>query len=464
MNSRKRIIKNQIAIKNDEGRQISYGDLGGGAERLKAILPSRSLIFILCDNSIETISFYYKVMYLRAVPLLLSAKIDDKKLEALIEIYKPGFIWREGEGKLQTEICVFEDGKYRLWKIEESKVKLHDELALLLMTSGSTGNSRIVRLSYRNLEASMEAALGIFPINQDDRCITTLPMNFTYGLSILHMHWYVGATVLATNHGIFDAKFWEFFEGGRATNFAGVTYTYKMLKASGFLKRKYPYLRFVSQGGDKMPQDLLELFVETMTDVDFYVLYGQTEGTVFVCGHNCKNINDVSTFQSVGKPLSNWKAEIRNEDSSGFGEVFILGDTVSMGYADKEADLALGNVNRGVLDTGDIGRIDEEGNVYIKGRKSRFLKLMGMRINLDDVEKFVKRTYPYIDCACTGNDDNLILYHTSTHPDIQQLQSDIAKFIQLNEKLISVKRIIEIPKTPTGKINYGTLEGNSNGL
>lgn len=447
---------NCIAIKSDDGRAMTYSDLFNRAETLKKILPTRSILFIICDNSIETLSFYFQVMYIKAVPLLLPSKIDEKKLQSLISIYQPEFIWdKKGKRNLLGE-SVLETGEYWVYKTGFGKIKLHDHLALLLMTSGSTGNSRIVRISYTNILSSIKAASGILPVESDDRYITTLPMNFTYGLVSIHVHWYKGATVLSTNDGIFTDRFWRFFEEEKATNFAGVSYIYKMLKAGGFLKRNYPHLRFVHQSGDKISSDLLELFIEKMPNVEFYVLYGQTEGTIFLCGHNCSKVKEPSVLQSVGKALSNWKIEIRNKNEVGIGEIFILGDTVSMGYADSLEDLALGDMNKGVLDTGDLGRVDREGHLYIEGRKSRFLKLMGIRINLDDIEAYVRNFQQDIECACTGQDDGLILYYTN-NTEIRGLQSCIAQFIQINEKLVSVRYVKEIPKTPSGKVDYMML-------
>lgn len=457
MDNRDQRMRSRVAIKDDLDRKITYGELWDNVEKLKQIVETRSFIFILCDNSLETLSFYFKTICLKAVPLLLSAEIDDLKLQYLVKIYNPEFIWTKGSRIGLTEICVLYDNDYRLWKTKAKKKILNDELALILMTSGSTGNSKTVRISYHNLRDSIEASVNFFSLREDDRTITTLPMNFTYGLAILHMHWHIGALVLTTYNKVFNDKFWTFFEKEQVTNFAGVSFTYKLLKAGGFLKRKYPSLRFVSQAGDRMPEDLLKLFIEAMPNVKFYKLYGQTEGTVFLCGLNCKNVNVPYMLQSVGKPLGNWKVEIRNKDRSGIGEIFILGDTVSMGYASTDEDLALGDINQGCLNTGDLGRLDENGNLFIQGRKSRFVKLMGTRVNLDDIEEAIRNAWPHIGCACKGEDDNLILYHTQDDINSEELRYFISKFVHINEKLISVKYKDEIPKTLSGKVNYGGL-------
>lgn len=450
--------QNSIAIIDEEGRKVSYEELWIAAEKMKKTVAARSLLFILCDNSFETLSFYFKTMYIKAVPLLLSSNIDYNKLKDLINIYKPEFVWVKKKQGFHEGIGVLETNEHELRKMDVEKKLLNKDLGLLLMTSGSTGNSRIVRISYRNIKTSIKAGLGILPINKDDRYITALAMNFTYGLAFLHIHWYVGATVLATNHGVFTNKFWDFFEKEKPTNFAGVSHTYKILKSCGFLKCHYPYLRFINQGGDKMPVDLLKQFIHALPDVEFYTLYGQTEGTVFLCGHNCSTITNSTILTSVGKPLGDCKVEIRDKDSSGIGEIYVLGDTVSMGYADTVQDLELGDVNNGVLATGDLGNVDKEGNVYIQGRRSRFLKLMGTRVNLDDIEVYVKQLNPDLECACSGEDDNLTIYHTNKDLDFREMQNHVSEFIHMNEGVIKVRYIDMIPKTLSGKIDYGKLK------
>ena len=196
---------------------------------------------------------------------MLKADLDKELLQELIDKYKPDYI------NLPTDIAttiphckiIYENLNYSLLKTEfENVYPLNDELALLLTTSGSTGSPKLVRQSYKNIEANTRSIVEYLELTETERAITTLPMNYTYGISIINTHLWVGASLILTEKGLMQKEFWQQIKDYEATSFGGVPYTYEMLNRLRFERMKLPSLRYVTQAGGKLSPQLHENFAK----------------------------------------------------------------------------------------------------------------------------------------------------------------------------------------------------------
>jgi acyl-coenzyme A synthetase/AMP-(fatty) acid ligase len=125
-----------------------------------------------------------------------------------------------------------------------------------------------------------------------------------------------------------------------------------------------------------------------------------------------------------------------------------------MGYATSREDLARGDDNAGVLHTGDIARRDADGFYYIVGRKSRFIKIFGNRVGLEDVEHHLKNLG--IDTACAGRDDKLRIFVTR-ESDQAAASAAVHELTGLHFSAFAVTVIDQIPRNEVGKIVYSKL-------
>ena len=136
------------------------------------------------------------------------------------------------------------------------------------------------------------------------------------------------------------------------------------------------------------------------------------------------------------------------------GELAYKGKNVSMGYAVTREDLTKGDQNKGFLLTGDMAKRDRDGYYYIVGRKKRFVKLFGNRVNLDETERLIKNIIS--DCACSGQDDKMVIYITDKSK-LNQINRYVAEKTNINSRAYTVKYIAEIPKSSSGKTIYSKL-------
>lgn len=456
----------KVAAIEDNGNKITYSDLFEAGSRVCSYIRKRCLVFSLCTNTIGSLIGYVGFQNAKIVPVLIAAKLDGGLYKQLLENYHPEYVWAplDKVEKTQNFEKVYENFGYGLYKTQYEGYPLFQELGLLLTTSGSTGSPKLVRQSYKNLKANTESIVEYLHIDNAERPITTLPMNYTYGLSVINTHLYAGATILLTDRGIMEKEFWNFLKEYKATSIAGVPYTYEMLHKLRFFRMNLPYLKTMTQAGGKLLPELHRQFAEYAKDNNkqFIVMYGQTEATArmaYLPGNK-----SLDKYGSMGIAIPGGRFELWNLDNQVItepniaGELVYYGDNVTLGYAETGADLIKGDERNGVLHTGDVAKRDAEGYYYVVGRLKRFLKIFGNRVNLDETERLIKAQFGISDCACAGIDDKMKIYLTTVDEKIgADVKSFISKKTGLNSSAFEVFIIDEIPKNDSGKILYSKL-------
>jgi acyl-coenzyme A synthetase/AMP-(fatty) acid ligase len=454
---------NRTALIDEYGNSVSYSRLVDDADSIAGKIGRRCIVFTLCENCLESIAGYVGFLRHNIVPILLNNTIDRHFLEELMNRYHPPYLYLPNERAPEVAgILVYQYGAYSLLKTYyEEDYTLYSELALTLTTSGSTGSPKLVRQSYKNIQANTESIIDYLDIIESDRVITTLPMSYTYGLSLVTTHLYKGSTVVLSKASLMEQSFWRLLKKERVTTFGGVPYTYETLKRLHFEKMDLPDLRYLTQAGGKLSKELASEFIAIckVKNIQFIIMYGQTEATARMSylPWDCA----MSKAGSIGVAIPG--GQFRLEDDYGrvikqsedeAGELIYEGDNVTLGYAEDRFDLAHGDDNRGILHTGDIARRDCDGFYYIVGRKKRFLKLFGNRINLDEIENILH--LKGIECACSGKDDQLRIY-VNNEENKEKVITFITGHIQINRVGFKVMIINEIPRNDSGKILYSAL-------
>ena len=447
------------AIKTDGGEILTYGELQSEADRLKVYLTGKKLAFCLCSNTIPSIVGYVAFMQAGVATVLLDAKKDRDLLNNLLSIYNPNYIWAPkgmGFGNILAEMK-----GYALYDHSQTLMDIHPDLSLLLTTSGSTGSPKLVRLTQQNLKSNAESIADYLHITEEERPVTSLPMYYSYGMSVINSHFIKGATVLLTDKTVFDKEFWSFVKREGATSIAGVPYTYEMLKKLRFFKMDLPCLKTMIQAGGKLNAEIAKEYIEfaKSSSKEFIVMYGQTEAAPRMSYLPFENA--LEKYASIGIAIPGGRFSIRDVDDNEIvkpdtdGELVYFGDNVCMGYAESPDDLVKGDENRGILHTGDIARRDDDGYFYISGRMKRFVKIWGNRVNLDAIEQLVKPITT--NCACVGVDDMITVFLTD-NSNTEKVKVYLSEKTKLNIRAFEVRRIEVIPTKSTGKVDYSQLQ------
>ena len=460
-------FKNNIAVIDENEHTCTYSDLNYECDKLAYHVKSgRCLIFNLCTNGIGSLMGYVAFLNSRIVPLLLDSHIDRGLLADLIERYKPDYIWLPVGMSSEFPCFDLEYTSHDFGLIRtcyNREYPMDSQLALLLTTSGSTGSPKLVRQSYENIRSNTESIVQYLELDQTERPITTLPMSYTYGLSIINTHLYVGASIIMTEKTLMQKEFWQQFKNLNATSFAGVPYIYEMLDRLRFFNMDLPSLRTMTQAGGKLTPELHKKFAEYARDKNkrFVVMYGQTEATARMSYLPYEK--SLEKYGSMGIAIPGGKFSIIDVDGEEItepeipGELVYEGKNVTLGYAEHGEELIKGDERHGRLVTGDMAKRDKDGFYYIVGRKKRFLKIYGSRINLDETERLIKAKFSNAECACAGIDDKMHVFVAD-----EALVPKVHKFLTektgLNHVAFAVKYLEFIPKNDSGKTLYVDLE------
>lgn len=452
------------ALIDDKGQSVTYRMLKEVSDSVAELIEERSLVFSLCSNEIGSVIGYVGFLNNGIVPALLNANLDEDLLQSLLGLYLPAYIWlpEEQAKKYEEYPVITRSYGYVLLKTGYvGRYPLYPDLALLLTTSGSTGSPKFVRQSYVNIKANTDSIVKYLELNSSERPITTLPMNYTYGLSIINTHLAVGATLLLTDKTLMQKEFWLFFKEEKATSFGGVPYTYEMLDKLRFWRMDLQYLRTMTQAGGKLTPELHEKFARFASENNkkFVVMYGQCEATARMGYLPPEYAVEKRGSMGVAIPGGKFSLidvkgnEIKTPDIA--GELVYEGDNVTLGYAECGEDLAKGDELKGRLVTGDMARFDDDGFYYIVGRKKRFLKIYGNRVNLDETDRLIKEEFN-IEAACAGVDDHMYIFVTDSDK-ADAVRDYVIGKTKLNPVAFKVVVIDEIPKNDSGKTLYKEL-------
>ena len=433
------------ALVDPDGVALSYLELQRRVDESAEILGSatRRLVLLEPTNSMASIATYLAALQ-QGHPVLLAPRGRRDAVRRLVDAYDPDVVVGPGGGT--ADVVVRRAGTAH---------DLHPDLALLLSTSGSTGSAKVVRLSHANLQTNAEAIAAVLGIDADARAVTSLPMSYCYGLSVLHSHLARGASLVLTEASVVDDAFWAAFRQAQATSLAGVPHTFELLDRIGFADLDLPTLRTVTQAGGRLDPAIVRRYAELgqARGWAFHVMYGQTEATARMA---CLPPELAATHPtSIGRAIPGGSLRLDLEAGDGsedVGELVYRGPNVMLGYAEGPADLALGRVVT-ELRTGDLARVDDEGLFEIVGRRHRFVKPFGLRIDLDGVERALR--CQGLDAAVAGDDRRLVV--ATTCVDRRRVLAGVGAHTGLPATVVDVHVVPAVPRLPNGKPDHAEV-------
>lgn len=440
------------------GLRRTYHDLRSDVEGAVASLPkhrAKMLFLLLAQNRYESIVAYLAALNSGNALLIVDATLNRELLEGIVSVYLPDVIFATGEIEL-PHYRKFSSEAAGMWEREsqDDSVAIHPSLALLLNTSGSTGSPKLVRLTLDNLQANAVSIAAYLGLTTAERPITSLPMAYSYGLSVINSHLLVGACLVLTEHGVLRREFWDGVDHYACTSFSGVPYTYQMLLQTALLKKRGATLRTMTQAGGRLAEEYVRQMQELAAGrrARFFVMYGQTEATARISYVPWEALPEKAGSIGISVPGGTMRVETS-------GELVYEGSNVMMGYAQAKNDLAKGDELRGLLRTGDLARQDDDGFFYITGRIQRFLKLFGKRFNLDEVEEILQSRLK-VPVACFGQDDLLMVATTDTTA-VEVAETTLRQTFGLPRDAVCVTALATLPRTANGKIDYQALAAHS---
>ena len=441
----------KIALKSAD-KQYTFKQLYNLSNKLPQELNKKCLILVITENKIDLYAIFLILLTFKSKLILINH--DEKNLHNVISKYKPHYIINTNINfKNYSLLCKFQ--KFlNIYKCENIiNYKIHNSLKILLSTSGSTADPKFVKLTSKNLLHNSKGIIKSLNINRGSYPITTLPLSYSYGLSIFNSHIFSGNKIFVSNLNIFETKFWNYIKKFNITTFGGVPIFYDMILRSEFLHFNNSSLKYLTQAGGRIDKSTFVQLKNIMKikKIKFFLMYGQTESTARI---SVKSVG-IDDEISIGEAIEGTKIFIGNKKYENLkdgqtGEIKIKSESIYKGYANSFKDLSfIKNIK--ILNTGDLGVFSLKSGIKIIGRTKRISKIWGKRINLDSIERIFAKD----DKRVFVKSDDKILFIYSTKITLKEIDKIFKKnYIDLPFKY---KKIKKIPLKLNGKVDYSKL-------
>tara|TARA_B100000989_G_scaffold298865_1_gene290582 strand:+ start:929 stop:2332 length:1404 start_codon:yes stop_codon:yes gene_type:complete len=446
--------KNLLLSENE--KNLTKSDIYNLAVKNKQFFNKKSLILFCGGNDSISISQYLSFLLCGQAILFFDSSADQEKIGYLIKKFKPEFIFLKNNIKLKKDYSILFRNKFYYFLKSNKKYNspINKKLAILLSTSGSLKNSKFVKLSYENIFSNCMSISKYLKLNWNDRGVSTLPLHYSYGLSVLHSHIFYDRPFFCNNYSILQKQFWELIKDFKITNLSFVPYNYEILKRIGIEKFDLSKIKFLTVAGGKLSIELTLSICKILKKkrINFFSMYGQTEASPRISFIELKKL--LKKPNSCGKSIPGGKIEIKKEKSSFSGEIIYYGKNIFKGYAtDRLSCKKLINYKK--LNTGDIGYKDKEGDLFILGRKKRNIKIFGVRVNLDRLEDLFKNEK--INVICHNKDDLICIFYQKKNIDNGKIFKILRKNINFRENDIKLIYLKKFPRLVNNKIDYRAL-------
>jgi acyl-CoA synthetase (AMP-forming)/AMP-acid ligase II len=468
-------------------RRVSYKDLLERVGAFAGVLRNAGLargerVAIVLENTPEYIVAYFGALMAGGVAVPLGQQITERRLATILNDCRPAVLVAperlaesfagipevrdvkhmvpaermcEGNGPVGNPTCAGLSG---------------DDLALLLYTSGTTGEPKGVMLTHRNLAANAESIVEYLRLSDSDTVMVVLPFHYSYGNSLLTTHVTAGGAVVLENGFVYPNVVLDRMEEERVTGFAGVPSTFAILLGrSNLRKRTFPSLRYVTQAGGAMTPKLARELKGALPGAKIFIMYGQTEATARLTYLPSGDLERKAG--SIGRPIPGVTLSIHREEGQAappleVGEIVARGENVMAGYWNDPVGSEQ-VLRGGWLHTGDLGYVDEDGYFFIAGRRSEIIKSGAHRISPKEIEQAILEMSGVLEAAVVGVEDPILGEAIVAHVvpaggEALREKSVLLHCRSLLPPYMVPKKIViaeSLPKTEGGKVRKAELKG-----
>lgn len=475
-------------------RSASYAEIETLSNRIANLLVETGLaqgdrVLMVMENSIESVASYYGVLKAGGV----CVEINDRSTPAETAYYV------DNSG---ARVCILSSTAARrlggieipvvisagtTWTAPAREVHLWDELeampdvaphldmgehdlAAIVYTSGSTGKPKGVMLSHKNLCSNTESIVSYLRLSETDRVMAVLPFYYVYGKTLLNTHFMVGGSVVINNRFAFPNAVVKEMADREVTGFAGVPSTFAILmNRSIFTRTAIPSLRYVTQAGGAMAPALTRRLAEHLGKVALFVMYGATEASARLTYLPPERLLR-DKLGSIGIPIPGVEVTVRDDAGEELpqgevGNICATGPNIMQGYW-QDPEETQRTLKPWGLVTGDLGHKDEEGFLFLTGRKKDMLKIGGERVSPREIEDVIIASGMVHETAVIGAPDEILSEVPKAYVvpldegsfDLDALKSYLAEQLADHKHPRFWHILKAMPKKPSGKIDKEALK------
>jgi long-chain acyl-CoA synthetase len=453
-------FKNNIAIINNKNVNYSYANIIKEIKyfKNKINLSENKIAILVSNNFFSFIIIYLSCLIYRTKIIVINENSFKINHEKIIQDFKPNYIFSTIKISKSNSLKNKNDLKYKNYFIFESKkknkVKINREIAILLTTTGSTGAPKFVCLSYENLLSNTRSIVNYLNINKSSSTITSLDPGYSYGLSIINSHLYMGSKIVMNRYSILEKNFWKLFKSNSIKFFYTVPLMCEILFKNKTFVGHFKNLFTLCCAGGYLDKKIKLNILSYLKNINFFIMYGQTEASPRISYVNLRK--NSKKIESIGKPIKNGKLFFTSDQNQIINkknpqEIFYTGKNVMLFYAKDVRSLNKKRSNKYIINTGDLGFKDKDNFFYITGRKNRITKINGVRVDLDQIEKDFKNQK----IICINLENKIIL--CSKKNITRTIKYKISKIYNLGINNLFSYKLENIPLSTNNKIDYAKL-------
>lgn len=478
-------------------RWMTYGEIDALSNRVANYLKEREIhrgdrVAILYENSFDYVIAYFAVLKAGAIEVSLNTEttvdtlkyvLKDTGAKAVITSQKHSrhlvpALRKSPEVREviveQKDLSAYEEighcGQIRLGEIYErgkadpSGIRGIDvDLASITYTTGTTNTPKGVVHTHLNVVSNTRSIVEYLALTDRDRIMVVLPFFYIYGKSLLTTHFFVGGSMVIDNRFAFPEVVLDTIQRMEVTGFAGVPSSFLiLLNRSRVREYTFEKLRYVTQAGGSMAPSIQKKVAEVFAPARLFIMYGATEAAPRL---SYLDPDDLPLkWGSIGKAISNVDLFVADENGHPLppgceGEIVARGSNLMVGYWNDPIETAK-VLKDGLYFTGDIGRMDDEGYLYVVGRSKDIIKAGGFRISAKEVEDAMLEIDEIHEVAVVGVDDPILgeaiqaFVVPRDHAELTQarLRQRLKNLLPAYKQPTYIEFVEAIPKGKSGKI------------
>lgn len=457
------ILDSNSTVCFSDGRS-SVGQILNRHKRLTQLLK-REVVFVLLPRSELAIQLYISLLCSKSVPLFLPDQLAPHALSKLISQFRPGMLIIPEclDTNINDYSQIYDNASYKLLRRNEVlTTEIDPNLCMLASTSGSTGNPKLVPQTFDNIICNTEQIIDALDLCSGDVALASLPLSYTFGMSVVNCQLMTGGGIVASNFNLFDGDTLRSISANNVNVIAGVPTHFEQMLNLRFFKSKYAksVTKYLQAGG-ALKGETQKRLVGLKEQVSFhlYRMYGQAEATTRISVSHPEA--DTLSIGCVGVPLKGLEVLIDNafenaKESKCVGEICCRGPNICAEYVQDFSALSkLKPRKDNLLRTGDLGYLSSQGELFITGRLKRVAKLRGISFNLDDIENSIYSATDN-DVICVEILSELVVFLKKKHDD--QLKITIEKVLH-DYGIHDFKLVFRssVPMLSNGKVAYQVM-------
>lgn len=439
-------------------------------------------VLICLDNSVEYIAAFFSVFLANAIAVPVNKSTSPENIRFVVKDMSPALVLSSSLfidrvlGKLDIDPArmVKVDGVLRTLPQEDiretellSGLSQDSSLpAMILYTSGTTRSPKGVTLTHQNLLANTASILQYLRLTAEDSVLATINFSYSYGNSLLLTHTCAGGALVIENRVAYPLTILEQLYLSRVTGFSTVgSYLNILLKQNALQECHLKHLRYMTFAGEGTNYEDIVKLNRLAPHLRIFIMYGQTEAAARLSYLEPELIFEKP--RSIGKGIPGVTLRVVNEEGRDVepgetGEIIACGDNIMRGYWNNEAETAAA-IREGWLYTCDMATVDDDGYIYVKGRKDDVIKYLGHRISPVEVEGVINSFEAILESAVIATEKDgekrikAYVVPKAGRLDLEELTAHIRKQLPPFKRPHDIEVVREIPRTSNGKIKRSEL-------